>query len=151
MSVPKMVQCTICSDICKRAVNVPCCKVIACRACAVSSLTKDRKCWKCAKPLTNDRLVNDEKLRSDIDKLGDISLLLCSLCGEVMKRGVGLSCCSVTACRACAVKKITSTRSCWSATCSRQNIGTDSVVNNDMLRDAVEHFKEFGIQTDKQT
>jgi len=64
--------CSICCELCKRGVSMPCCDAKACRYCAVKNLTDyvanvERKCWNCsqASVATKD-LVVDESLREAI-------------------------------------------------------------------------------------
>merc|ERR1719319_928328 len=64
------------------------------------------------------------------------SSLLCGLCKEICKRGVKLDCCEARACRACAIKEITSTRSCWVC----PTLGHINIINDDLLRSAVKQF-----------
>ena len=63
----------------------------------------------------------------------------CRLCLEVCKRGVSLPCCSTIACRACATKRITTTRTCWGC---GQSTSTAALVNNEQLRQNVEKFNK---------
>ena len=92
----------------------------ACRECAVSHLTANKKCWNpdCSEETLVGDLVDYTRLRISVEKhkeweqkfkegLKIGSVLKCNLCGEICKRGVTLPCCAVAACRACAVKKLT--------------------------------------------
>merc|ERR1711971_798885 len=118
--VPNFVKCRVCSGVYKRAVKLPCCGYRACRACAVKHATKLKKCWnkKCGKPLATSDLENDEEQREKVTKwmerkakweegLKGGDLLKCSVCEEICKRAVSMSCSGKAACRACAVKKLT--------------------------------------------
>lgn len=155
--VPAYVRCRVCSEVYKRAVKTPCCGYRACRACAVKQATKIKKCWnkKCEKPLATTELENDEEQRAKVEKyqerqkkweegLKSGDLLKCSVCEEICKRGVSMSCCGTAACRGCAVKKLTAKRECWIETCSAIGISSDKLENDELLRTAIEHFKETG-------
>jgi len=67
-------------------------------------------------------------------------LISCEICKEICKRGVSVKCCGTKACRACATKKVTSTRSCWNESC-RVPMKTDDLINDENLRTAVNNFK----------
>jgi len=155
--IPLYVRCRVCSGLYKRAVKTPCCGYRACRVCAVKQATKIKKCWnkKCEKPLATTELENDEEQRAKVDtylerrkkweeglKTGD--LLKCSVCEEICKRGISMSCCGTAACRGCAVKKLTAKRECWIETCAAIGVSSDKLENDELLRTAVEHFKETG-------
>jgi len=155
--VPLYVKCRVCSGVYKRAVKTPCCGYRACRACAVKQATKFKKCWnkKCEKPLATTELENDDEQREKVEKyqerikkweegLKTGNLLKCSICEETCKRGISMSCCGIAACRGCAVKKLTAKRECWIETCSAVGISSDTLENDELLRTAVEHFKEHG-------
>jgi len=74
----------------------------------------------------------------------DGSILKCQLCHEICKKGAHMKCCGARACRACAFKKITSSRTCWS--CSKTGLTTtQDLVNDDVLRKAVEYFNDHKI------
>jgi len=68
------------------------------------------------------------------------SLISCQICKDVCKRGVSVKCCGAIACRACATKKVTSSRLCWNDAC-KLPINTDALQNDDDLRCGVDHFK----------
>jgi len=90
--------------------------------------------------------VSISKYLSDVPEAGDfddVSLLKCSICGDVCKRAVILNCCQVQACRSCAIKKITSTRKCWNETCVREGkLVTTDLVNYDILRTVVDDYRK---------
>jgi len=155
--VPNFVKCRVCSGVYKRAVKLPCCGYRACRACAVKHATKLKKCWnkKCGKPLATSDLENDEEQREKVTKwmerkakweegLKGGDLLKCSVCEEICKRAVSMSCCGKAACRACAVKKLTAKRECWIESCSAIGKSSDELENDDLVREAIEHFKKHG-------
>merc|ERR1739844_310938 len=155
--VPNFVKCRVCSGVYKRAVKLPCCGYRACRACAVKHATKLKKCWnkKCGKPLATADLENDEEQREKVTKwmerkakweegLKGGDLLKCSVCEEICKRAVSMSCCGKAACRACAVKKLTAKRECWIESCSAIGKSSDELENDDLVREAIEHFKKHG-------
>jgi len=146
LSYPASVACGICSGLCKRAILVPCCSTVACRACAVKNVTQNHKCWsrKCRKQLTGSDIINNDKLRAEIDALGDATIIKCGLCKEICRRGVKLDCCDARACRACAVKEITLTRTCWACPTLGVDL-TENMVNDDVLRSAVDQFKNHKI------
>merc|ERR1711997_1156946 len=68
----------------------------------------------------------------------------CSVCEEICKRAVSMSCCGKAACRACAVKKLTAKRECWIESCSAIGKSSDELENDDLVREAIEHFKKHG-------
>jgi len=80
--------------------------------------------------------------------------LCCPLCSTIFKNAVQLPCCFVTACRACAYKKLLgSNRSCWvgtSVTCL-QSIQLDQLVPAVDLRQKVEEFLNHTKEADKDT
>ena len=45
--------------------------------------------------------------------------LQCSVCREACKRAVKMTCCSIIACRGCAVKNLLKAKKCWSADCGK--------------------------------
>jgi len=139
--LPSNVVCGLCSELCKRAVKVPCCDGVACRACAVKAVTLNHQCWneKCAKSLSGSDIINNDSLRVEIEAMSDGTILNCGLCKEMCKRGAKIDCCGARACRACAIKEITKSRLCWS--CSKPGRSSENLVNDDLLRSAVEHFK----------
>jgi len=67
-------------------------------------------------------------------------LLSCQICNDLCKRAVSVKCCGARACRACATKKVTSSRFCWNV-CCRVPLTTDALQNDDDLRTGVEHVK----------
>jgi len=63
--------------------------------------------------------------------------LLCSLCGEVCRQAVRLTCCPAMACRGCAVEEISSSRTCWQ--CGQKEISTEThTVQEDRLSTTVQ-------------
>lgn len=70
VSIPDCIKCWCCGEVSKRAVKVPCCSAIACRACATKSVTRNKVCWnaECGKPMKTGDLINDEALREAVDK-----------------------------------------------------------------------------------
>ena len=86
-----------------------------------------------------------DELTVEIEELSqkDEALLKCTLCGEICKRAVNLSCCGSRsqACRSCAVKKVTNDRSCWS--CPKSDLRLDEdLINFEELRDASSFYKD---------
>jgi len=73
------------------------------------------------------------------------ALLKCCVCHEICKRGVRTPCCGVAACRGCATTKITSIRGCWVEHCGKVGITTEELVNDMLLREAVDGFKKEGV------
>ena len=71
-----------------------------------------------------------------------LALLGCTLCGKTCKRAAVLSCCGLAsqACRSCAVKRITESRTCWS--CDKPGLSTQQLVNCKELREACKWFEE---------
>ena len=59
--------CSLCGEVCRLAVTLPCCDLLsqACRGCAVVAVTGLRACWECGKTgYTATSLVNDRSLRA---------------------------------------------------------------------------------------
>merc|ERR1712080_604657 len=75
-----LLKCSVCGDICKRAVSMKCCGRGSCRACAVKKLTAKRECWieSCsAIEKSSEDLENDELLREAVayfNKNGEMDL-----------------------------------------------------------------------------
>lgn len=67
-------------------------------------------------------------------------LVSCQICMDVCKRAVSVKCCDARACRACATKKVTSSRFCWNNAC-KIPMNTEALQNDEDVRCAVEHFK----------
>jgi len=67
-------------------------------------------------------------------------LVSCQICKEICKRGVSVKCCGARACRACATKKVISSRVCWNEAC-KVVLNTDALENDENLRSGVEHVK----------
>lgn len=92
-------------------------------------------------------VLEDAKKQMDVKVKTEFSasdILACSICGEICKRAVVTPCCEASACRACAIKKITSTRSCWLGSCSREGVATNDLDNDEVMRRAVEQYKNDG-------
>jgi len=66
--IPDDVKCKICGEACKRGVKLGCCSTIACRTCATKTITRDKKCWTCGKEALSKDMINDEELRTRVDK-----------------------------------------------------------------------------------
>ena len=64
----------------------------------------------------------------------------CDICQDICKRAVRPPCCSGQACRSCAVKFVTSKRSCW--WCGNTGLDSDKLRNNEKLRKEVELFRD---------
>lgn len=143
---PLKVNCGVCGDVCKRGVKVTCCQARACRNCAVKHITKNKSCWKsaCTKVVSTDVVENDEDLRALVDSLEDSDLINCSVCDEICKRGAILSCCKAPCCRSCGVKKVTADRKCWMEGCGALGLKSEDLQNDDLLRSAVDHYKNNG-------
>jgi len=87
-------------------------------------------------------LKEKEESKDDIDEIIN-SLFNCAVCSETCHRAVGLSCCpGGTVCRGCGVKHITTHRNCW--TCAKENVKTDDLDSDQLIRDALTHNKEEG-------
>jgi len=75
-----LLKCSVCDEICKRAVSMKCCGRGSCRACAVKKLTAKRECWieSCsAIEKSSEDLENDELLREAVayfNKNGEMDL-----------------------------------------------------------------------------
>lgn len=69
-----ILSCSICGDICKRAVLTRCCQATACRACAIKTITMVRECWvgscRTVGVATKD-LDNDDVMRQAVDQYKD--------------------------------------------------------------------------------
>jgi len=151
--------CSICKEMCKRASKMKCCGKkagSACRACAIKHVTGNRKCWNCGTSANTSDVINDEELRAKVDKhhkdnkafmegLSTGELLKCVVCQEICKRGVTMPCCGVAACRGCATKKITGSRGCWMECCGQAGVKTEELVNDMVLREAIDGFKKDGV------
>jgi len=162
--IPLYLTCRLCSGIYKRAVKLACCKPSnACRACAVTNLAANKKCWnpKCGKAAVAADLINDDATRGKVEvhaereekfkeglKTGDI--LKCPVCEEICKRGVTLPCCGAAACRGCAVKKLAVKRGCWLEGCETIGVTGEELVNDELLRSAIESYKKEGIVDEEQ-
>lgn len=66
----------------------------------------------------------------------------CTLCGEICKRAVLITCCNAPCCSNCGIKKITLDRKCWN--CETPGLKTEDLKNDDVIREAVEHYKNNG-------
>lgn len=66
--VPKEIMCKICGEVCKRGVKLGCCSTVGCRSCATKSITRDKKCWNCGTEALSKDMINDEELRSKVEK-----------------------------------------------------------------------------------
>merc|ERR1711915_167896 len=79
--------------------------------------------------------------------MGDdtLSVLRCFICESVCRRAVYLRCCGPMsqACRACAVKTLTSSRTCWHCNHPGVSLEQDLVIW-DLVRDACSSYKEKG-------
>lgn len=162
---PVYLTCRLCSSMYKRAVKLPCCGFKACRGCAVKYLTANNKCWnpKCtkAKEAKAKDLVNDDNLRARVEKRQEMDakfkeglktgeILKCPVCEEVCKRGVTLPCCGAWACRGCAVKQVAVKRGCWLVGCETIGITNEDLKNDELLRGAVDQFKNEGLVDEEQ-
>jgi hypothetical protein len=74
--VRKAAECTVCGEICSRAVSLPCCAAASCRHCALAAIKKDSsQCWTCrAEPgaggrLAPGQLVNNAAVRAGVEGL----------------------------------------------------------------------------------
>jgi len=156
--------CGLCDSLYMDPVRPTCCKEAkACRDCAVSHLTDNKKCWNpdCSKETLVGDLVDYTRLRISVEKhkeweqkfkegLKIGSVLKCNLCGEICKRGVTLPCCAVAACRACAVKKLTANRNCWVEWCKKNGVTSVDLINDELLRSAIDNYKKVGIVDEDQ-
>jgi len=156
--VPVYVTCRLCDGVYKRPVKAKCCKANACKVCGHKQATKINKCWNkdCEKPITAASLEADEEQKKTVEKwymrmkkwdenLKTGKILKCSLCESICQRGVSTPCCGIVACRGCAVKKITEARECWHASCKDPDLTSETLVNDEVLRKAVEYYKEHGV------
>jgi len=66
--VPQEIMCRICGEVCKRGVKLGCCSTVGCRSCATKSITRDKKCWNCGTEALSKDMINDEELRSKVEK-----------------------------------------------------------------------------------
>eukprot|EP00092_Neocalanus_flemingeri_P097077 GFUD01123663.1.p1 GENE.GFUD01123663.1~~GFUD01123663.1.p1 ORF type:complete len:388 (-),score=89.30 GFUD01123663.1:31-1194(-) len=71
--------------------------------------------------------VFEEQLPSVVSVLSkqssEVPLVSCDICQEISRRAVSLPCCKSQACRACAVKKITTYKGCWG--CGKEAVTQD--------------------------
>jgi len=95
--------------------------------------------------------IKEEDVKQDIkeaavkvEELSTSDLLACSVCGDICHRAVLTRCCESSACRACAIKKITMSRSCWVENCRTVGVATEDVNNDDVMRQAVDQYKSKG-------
>jgi len=64
------VNCSLCGELCKRAVRLPCCSSPACRQCAFKMITMTRVCWREAcggRKLSTMELIVDLALRESVE------------------------------------------------------------------------------------
>lgn len=161
---PLHLTCRLCSGMYKRAVKLACCKQSrACRACAVSNLAKNKKCWnpKCEKAAVAADLINDDAVRAQVERRAEMDvkfkeglktgeILKCPVCEEICKRGVTLPCCGAAACRGCAVKKLAVKRGCWLEGCETIGMTGEDLINDELLRSAIDNYKKEGIVDEEQ-
>lgn len=161
---PPYLNCRLCSSMYEDAVRLPCCKNInACRACAESHLASNAKCWgaNCEKEAKVEDLVDNFYLVEKVEKrkqkevkfkedLKTGEILKCCVCQEICKRGVVLPCCGEAACRGCAVKKITVKRGCWLEGCEKTGVSGEDLINDELLRSAIDRFKKEGVVDEDQ-
>jgi len=74
---------------------------------------------------------------SNKDNIPDI--LKCDICGQACKRGIKVPCCNSKACRGCATKCLTRTKTCWIFTCGAK-MKTGDMLIDQQLRDEVDKF-----------
>eukprot|EP00092_Neocalanus_flemingeri_P022721 GFUD01024641.1.p1 GENE.GFUD01024641.1~~GFUD01024641.1.p1 ORF type:complete len:831 (-),score=247.59 GFUD01024641.1:158-2524(-) len=67
--VPPSLQCSLCSNVCRRGMRLACGPAVACWGCAVKEVTNNRKCWMCGEEdiSTDSHLVKDPVLRAFVD------------------------------------------------------------------------------------
>jgi len=161
---PLFLTCRLCTGLYKRAVKLACCKQsTACRACAVTNLAKNKKCWnpKCGKAALAADLINDDVTRAKVEtnavneakfkedlKTGEI--LKCPVCEDICKRAVTLPCCGAAACRGCAVKKMAVKRGCWLEGCETIGVTGEELINDELLRSAIDNYKKEGVVDEEQ-
>jgi len=93
--------------------------------------------------IKKEKAEKDEKDFAEGLKTGEV--LKCCVCQDICKRGVTTPCCGAAACRGCATVKITKTRGCWLENCGRIGIKTEELLNDMVLREAVDGFKKEGV------
>jgi len=135
-------QCGLCQGLTRCAVSTPCCSSSACRTCAEQHIKQNSSCWACEGEVEVSALKEKEESKDAIDEIIN-SLFICAICSDTCHRAVGLSCCPGGAvCRGCGVKHITTHRSCW--TCAKENVKSDDLDSDQLIRDALSHNKEEG-------
>jgi len=87
--------------------------------------------------------INEEDVKVRLE-LSTSDILACSVCGDICKRAILTRCCKSSACRACAIKKITLSRSCWVESCRAVGVATEDVDNDEVMRQAVDQYKSKG-------
>jgi len=86
----------------------------------------------------------DIKEEDVTEEFSTSAILACSVCGDICHRAILTRCCEASACRACAIKKITSARSCWVVECLREGVATKDLDNDEVMRKAVDQYKNKG-------
>ena len=97
-----------------------------------------------------ERLLCGKEEEDEKKKTGPAGRQLdCSVCKTVCRRAVRLSCCRVQACRGCATKEVTKTRTCWF--CFKRGLVTKDIVNDDELRQAIDELAAGGKQRSRMS
>eukprot|EP00092_Neocalanus_flemingeri_P040834 GFUD01044453.1.p1 GENE.GFUD01044453.1~~GFUD01044453.1.p1 ORF type:complete len:601 (+),score=162.83 GFUD01044453.1:671-2473(+) len=67
--VPPSLQCSLCSNVCRRGMRLACGPAVACWGCAVKEINIKRTCWMCGEVeiSTESHLVKDPVLRAFVD------------------------------------------------------------------------------------
>ena len=70
--IPRELVCSLCHQLCRRAVRVECCGAPGCRSCATTAVLRQRSCWSCGCLPGGHKLglVNDEELRKEVERWG---------------------------------------------------------------------------------
>ena len=164
-TVEEMVLCsfTNCKKVADQAVELICCRLLACLACASPGFYEGPKtCPKCSKSITKGEFIKKTETRKKIDQLKNkwekrkdrnMSLeerlrfkeaIACKVCKELCSKAVSLACCPSASCRKCALAKLKEDNTkCWSCGVLSVDVHTPSqLVNNDLVRIGVTFFKE---------
>jgi len=146
LSQSTKVSCSICEKPCENASSLPCCQIQGCRACAIDYLSNHMRCWGCGSGTRADEEDSDEKKHVSVNGQLNVDvdqevLISCDMCENPCKRAVSLPCCQVQACRACAVKYITSNEECWGCATRASTLNIEIDLR---LRDAVDVVRSKG-------
>ena len=159
-----MLVCSFCKKIPENPVELLCCNLLACIACALPGFYGGAKiCPGCRKNISEDDFARQpemhikiERLRGEFRKRKEDILstkerkrlkqkLSCTSCSDLCAKAVSMDCCyPLVTCRKCALGRLREDNTrCWGCGKVSEDVFTPShLINNDLVRIGVAFLKE---------